>query len=382
MTALIAAALEQQVDSMAELVRNGAKVDRQNGAGLTAAAVAAMAGKPASLTQLCALGADMNFENKNAQTPLTLACKYAESTRAPYPTLIAEREDVMGAVDRLAELGAAVDFETKAGHTALGVAAAAGAHNTCAHLIDMGACVDRVSAKGMSALMLAACAQQTKVIDALLSAGANGNLIASPAIGDDVPATLRGFVKSPSFTALNLAAQLGAVHSIATLVQGGSSPNLENKQGYTPLQLALENNQVDAVEALLKGGADAEFVNGNGETSLMTCAKRAEMTPGIIALLNAGAKPDTESSKLKTTALMVAAAAGVDVNIAALATGRERCTVHGARCTHWFFFFSFVCIRISLDFKAASSTEAHARGVYSRTVVARGSETDTHEGFY
>ena len=159
MTALIAAALEQQVDSMAELVRNGAKVDRQNGAGLTAAAVAAMAGKPASLTQLCALGADMNFENKNAQTPLTLACKYAESTRAPYPTLIAERDDVMGAVDRLAELGAAVDFETKGGHTALGVAAAAGAHNTCAHLIDMGACVDRVSAKGMSALMLAACAQ-------------------------------------------------------------------------------------------------------------------------------------------------------------------------------------------------------------------------------
>ena len=93
----------------------------------------------------------------------------------------------------------------------------------------------------------------TKTIDTLLAAGANGNLIASPAIGDDMPAHLRGFVKSPSFTALNLAAQLGAVHSIATLVAGGASPNLENKQGYTPLQLALENNQVDAVETLLKG---------------------------------------------------------------------------------------------------------------------------------
>jgi hypothetical protein len=54
-----------------------------------------------------------------------------------------------------------------------------------------------------------------------------------------------------------------------------------------------------------KGGADAEFVNARGETCLMTCAKHANMTPGILALLNAGANPNTESIKLKTTALMV-----------------------------------------------------------------------------
>ena len=41
----------------------------------------------------------------------------------------------------------AVDFETKAGHTALGVAATAGAHATCARLVDIGAFVDRASAK-------------------------------------------------------------------------------------------------------------------------------------------------------------------------------------------------------------------------------------------
>ena len=44
----------------------------------------------------------------------------------------------------------------------------------------------------MTALMLAACAQQTQTIDALISAGANGNLIVSPGIGEQVPATLRG----------------------------------------------------------------------------------------------------------------------------------------------------------------------------------------------
>jgi len=40
------------------------------------------------------------------------------------------------------------------------------------------------------------------------------------------------------------------------------------------------------------------------------------MTPGILALLSAGANPNTESIKLKTTALMMAAAAGIDVNVA------------------------------------------------------------------
>jgi ankyrin repeat protein len=142
--------------------------------------------------QLCALGADMNFENKNSQTALTLACRHAEATRAPYPTIITARDNVNGAIDQLCELGATVDFETKAGHTALGVAATAGANATVARLVDIGAFVDRASAKGMTALMLAACAQQTQTIDALFSAGANGNLIVSPGPGEQVPATLRG----------------------------------------------------------------------------------------------------------------------------------------------------------------------------------------------
>ena len=68
----------------------------------------AMAGKPASLVQLCALGADMNFENKNSQTALTLACRHAEATRVPYPTIISGRDDVNGALDQLCELGATV----------------------------------------------------------------------------------------------------------------------------------------------------------------------------------------------------------------------------------------------------------------------------------
>ena len=60
---------------------------------------------------------------------------------------------------------------------------------------------------------------------ALVSAGANADLLSHPVLGEGIPVKLSAIVKSPTFTALGLASQLARRALKSTSSGGAPSPN-------------------------------------------------------------------------------------------------------------------------------------------------------------
>lgn len=109
-------------------------------------------------------------------------------------------------------------------------------------------------------------------------------------------------------TALAWATYADDAPLVDQLLRAGADPNLLNDYGVGPLALACGNGNDALVQRLLTAGARPNVPRASGETPLMTCASHGAVG-GVRALLNAGADVNAAEASEGQTALMWAAAA-------------------------------------------------------------------------
>ena len=69
-----------------------------------------------------------------------------------------------------------------------------------------------------------------------------------------------------AFTPLSIAAQLGNVQEVLTLIEAGADINACNHTGWTPLSMAAGNGHDRVVKALIEAGVDIDKTDDIGWT--------------------------------------------------------------------------------------------------------------------
>jgi ankyrin repeat protein len=286
---------------------------------------------------LIAHGADPEAADTHGETPLGLALEHPVLERWldwrdwPLPQRPLRATDLPAAaatgalatVQRLLELGFAVDTRDDQGATALLRACGAGHREVAACLLDAGADPGLPAHSGVTALVAAVSArrealvtlllQRQVAVDQRLPSDATALMVAAAlgypdiaeqllAAGADVKA-----VDSSGRNALHAAAQFGFEHndSLRTrrlfdgLLRHGAEINHADREGKTPLLLLLgaqlpPGNDGDAthlgalVPPLLDAGAQVAHADQRGVTALHACAMHALLAPARV-LLSRGA---------------------------------------------------------------------------------------------
>ncbi|CAN0493099.1 unnamed protein product [Ectocarpus sp. 12 AP-2014] len=183
-------------------------------------------------------------------------------------------------VRALLEAGATDDVNALFGgerESALHVAAARGADDSCRALMIAGADPNLRNRRKRSPLHLAAEAGHHRVI---------GSLLLNKADVDAKPASQE--------TPLHLAAFKGHTLCISELLLGGADKDVVDRYSETPLYKAAENNHVEAVEKLLAAGANHRILSDNDYSPFTIAARRGHANV-VKALL------DNDSSEVDAT---------------------------------------------------------------------------------
>ena len=190
--------------------------------------------------------------------------------------------------------------------------------------IDIGIEVDELGAQGHTALMAAAYHGHRSIVNILLAAGADPNLLSD----DD------GLGK-PGMTALMMAAgsffASNRQHVVKLLIAGGADVNQRGVGGKTAIFYAAlaGSGYLDCVEAAIAAGADLDLQDDTGHT-VLTAVAAAENYPLFNLLMQAGAS----TSGLESIQLIQAASTGnVDRVRSLLATKSQ--SRSRSRCCHW-----------------------------------------------
>jgi len=254
---------------------------------------------------LVAHGADAEAADANGETPLGLALEHSEIERwldwgdwsRPRRPLRAEdlpaaaKIGAVTAVDRLLELGFAVDTFDSQGASALLHACGAGHRDIAARLLDAGADHALTARNGMTPLAAAVGARREALVALLLERGA--------AVDQRLPGEA---------TALMVAAAMGYPEIVEPLLDAGADIHAVDARGHSALhaaaQFGFENN--DSLRArrlfdvLLKRSADVNRSDSEGKTPLLLLLG-AQLRPGshcdathigalLPVLLDAGAR--------------------------------------------------------------------------------------------
>lgn len=310
---------------------------------------------------LVAHGADPEAIDANGETPLGLSLEHEAIERwmnwgawtRPARPLRADdlpaaaKAGALTAVDRLLELGFAVDTRDHQGATALLHACGAGQRDVAALLLDKGADATLAATNGMTPLAAAVSARRETLVALLLQNGiavdqrlpgeATALMIAAamgyPEIaeqlldgGADVNA-----VDARGHGALHAAAQYGFEHNDSlrarrlfdTLLKRGADVGMADKEGKTPLLLLLgahmrpgsecDPTHIGAlVPVLLDAGAVLEHADQRGVTALHSCAMHALLAPARV-LLARGADRQAADAFGRTPADVARAIGYIDI---------------------------------------------------------------------
>lgn len=245
------------------LIAAGARIDAADNYGATPLHRAAEATNVAMVRALLALGVDTNTADLAGYTPL----HYAVHNRAS--ALFRAKDDV---IRLLLNAGANP--------------------NAAAHRSSHG--------KGATPLILAASQAPTSVVEQLIRAGADVNVIdaakrtpVSEAIGrsENFAALLTAGANITPLTkgsngkpALLTAAEKGNTVAVDALLAAGSDPN-KMYRGKAPLHLAAAKSHTTVVAALLAAGADHLLADKDGVSPLDTARKRRRKS--VLVLLEA-----------------------------------------------------------------------------------------------
>ncbi|WP_329741730.1 ankyrin repeat domain-containing protein [Dyella sp. A6] len=283
--------------------------------------------------ELVAHGADAEAMDAHGETPLGLALEHPEIERwldwgewsrpnrplraADLPA--AAKIGAVTAVERLLELGFAVDTRDAHGASALLHACGAGHHEIAARLLDAGADAGLATSNGMTPLAAAVGAHREGLVSLLLERGAPVDqrlpgeataLMIAAAMGHaDVIERLLGAgaelgaTDSRGRDALHAAAQFGFEHNDSlrarrlfdVLLKHKAEVNRADQEGKTPLLLLLgahmrPGSDCDATHigallpVLLDAGAQIEHADQRGVTALHACAMHALLPPARVLL--------------------------------------------------------------------------------------------------
>lgn len=233
---------------------------------------------------LVAHGADPEAIDANGETPLGLALEHEAIERwmnwgdwtRPLRPLRADdlpaaaKAGAVTAVERLLELGFAVDTRDHQGATALLHACGAGQREVAALLLDKGADTTLAATNGMTPLAAAVSARREALVALLLQNGV--------AVDQRLPGEA---------TALMIAAAMGYPDLAEQLLDGGADVNAVDERGHSPLHAAAQygfdhNDSLRArrlFDALLKRGADVGMADKEGKTPLLLLLG-AHLRPG------------------------------------------------------------------------------------------------------
>ena len=292
-------------------------------------------GDPLPLVRLLvSYGADPEAADVNGETPYGLGIGQGDVERwlswpSWQPPRRALRADDLpaaaaagdvSAVERLLELGFAVDTRDSQGATALLRAAGAGQRDTVERLLDAGADASAGATSGITPLAAAVNARRDAVVDLLLSRGVAADqrlpgettaLMIAAALGypEIVERLLAAGAEANAedahgHTALHAATQycfgssdsLRARRLLDVLIGKGADVNKADKDGATPLLLLLGSHMrpgsaADAthlgalVPVLLEAGAKMEHADHRGVSALHACAMHALLAPARVLLI-------------------------------------------------------------------------------------------------
>ncbi len=278
-TALIYAAVTNDVGLANLLLSKGAKVDLKDKQGATALHVAVDRNSQAVAQALVAKGADVNAKEGNGRAPLVIAAdrgklplvkllldkKADPSTQAAdgrTPLIHAVNNEHFEVVDLLLARGADVNAAEKKGNTALiraaqgcapdeqeltgGKSSRPGHTKTCPK--KMLALVKTLLAKGANVN-----ARNQEGFTPVLAAIANDQRDIAKVILEKKP-DLSGTLARKR-TALMIAAAMGYTDIVKLMVEAGADLKAKDYEGTTALQAAKTNGHRDVVEILTKAGA-------------------------------------------------------------------------------------------------------------------------------
>ena len=254
-------------------------------------------------------GADLTARNKYNKTALEYAI---DGYRFKIAEILAKAEAKSKDGNPRNDLNKALLLASEAGHSKI-----VGA------LIDAGANVNvRYDTSKETSLMLAVRGRHSKIVEALIDAGADltarnkdGETALEYAIDGyrfkiaEILAKAEakskdGNPRNDLNKALLLASEAGHSKIVDTLIDAGADANAKDKDGETALMLAVRGNHSKIVGALIDAGADVNAKDKDGETSLML-AVRGRHSKIVGALIDAGADL-TARNKDNKTALEIA----------------------------------------------------------------------------
>jgi ankyrin repeat protein len=119
-------------------------------------------------------------------------------------------------------------------------------------------------------------------------------------------------------TPISLAAKMGYMNIVRSLIDAGAHINLADKNGYTPLSLAAQMGHVDIVRALLENGAKVNHYEGQPP---LYCAAKMGHVDIVRALLDAGARVDHSNTSQDTPVARAAANGHIEIVRIFLAKG-------------------------------------------------------------
>ncbi|MHA6204981.1 ankyrin repeat domain-containing protein [Dyella soli] len=268
------------------LLARGCDPNTRDGSGRTPLFAALEHGERALplVRALVAHGADPEAIDANGETPLGLSLEHGaierwlnwgDWTRPARPLRaddlpLAATAGALAAVERLLELGFAVDTRDHQGATSLLHACGAGQREVAALLLDKGADATLAATNGMTPLAAAVGARRETLVALLLQHGV--------AVDQRLPGDA---------TALMIAAAMGYPEIAEQLLEAGAEVNAIDARGHAALHAAAQygfdhNDSLRArrlFDALLKRSADVSLADKEGKTALLLLLG-AHLRPG------------------------------------------------------------------------------------------------------